>query len=220
MSGGKSGFSHYKASGPNSMLILSSPDMPGYEGRFISEVAAELGVDGFEAIAYLLEKSRSDIVASMGGFYEEDMRLLMRQPWTMIASDGAPQMTGRASDGFLSAHPRSTGTFPRVLGKYVREEGVLTLEEAVRKATFAVANHLELPERGKVAPGYIADLAIFDPQLISDRSTWKEPDEAPVGIVSVLINGQFALRDGAVTGVAAGAFVRRAEPAVQLRSGR
>jgi N-acyl-D-amino-acid deacylase len=217
LSGSTSGFSHYKASGPDSILVLSSPDLPGYEGRFISEIAAERGVDGFDAVAFLLESSRSDIVASMGGFYEEDMRLLMRRPWAMIASDGFVRMAGSGGAKYLSSHPRSTGTFPRVLGKYVREEGVLTLEEAVRKATSAPAEFLKLPERGKIIAGHAADLTIFDPQSISDRSTWKEPDAPPVGIEAVLVNGQFALRDGKLTGMAAGHFVRRGAPSLQLK---
>jgi N-acyl-D-amino-acid deacylase len=216
LSGGRSGFSQYNASGPDSILVLSCPDLPAYEGRFISDIAAERGVDGFDVIAFLLERTHADIVVSLGGFYEEDMRSLMVRPWVMIASDGVVGAVGHALD-FSSDHPRATGTFTRVLGKYVREEHVLTLEEAVRKATSAPADFLGLPERGKIAPGYIADLTLFDPGKVSDRSTWKEPREFAVGIDSVLVNGRFALRHGVLTGVAAGAFVRRAAPAVVLK---
>lgn len=217
LSGGVSGFSHFKASGPESILVLSSPDSPGYEGRFISEVAAERGVDGFDAVADLLASSRSNIIASMGGFYEEDMRLLMRRPWAMIASDGFVHLEGFPAAKYSSGHPRTTGTFPRLLGKYVREEHVLTIEEAVRKATSATAQFLDLPERGKIVAGYIADVTIFDPQTIADRSTWKDPDAPPVGVEAVLVSGQFALRDGKMTGVAAGQFVRRGATSLPLK---
>jgi N-acyl-D-amino-acid deacylase len=216
LSGGRSGFSQYKASGPGSILVLSCPDLPAYEGRFITDIAAERGVDGFEAIVFLLENTRADIVVSLGGFYEEDMRRLMIKPWAMFASDGAVSGSNDSAGGFSSDHPRATGTFARVLGKYVREERVLTLEEAVRKATSAPADFLKLEKRGRISPGSIADLAIFDPRVICDRSTWKEPHAPPVGVVSVLVNGRFALRDGALTGIAAGQFVRRAAPAVVL----
>jgi N-acyl-D-aspartate/D-glutamate deacylase len=135
----------------------------------------------------------------------------------MIASDGGVAIPGSSADEkFSSDHPRSTGTFPRVLGKYVREQRILTIEQAVRKATSAPADFLKLPQRGRIMPGYTADLTIFDPQLIGDRSTWKRPRALAVGVVSVLVNGQFGLRDGVLTGIAAGRFVRRAEPALPL----
>jgi N-acyl-D-amino-acid deacylase len=144
------------------------------------------------------------------------MRLLMVQPWTMIASDGTVHLPGTSGQEFLSPHPRSTGTFPRLLGKYVREERVLTIEDAVRKATSAPADYLKLSRRGRIAPGYIADVTIFDPERIADQSTWKEPGKPSVGIVSVLVNGKFALRDGTPTGIATGQFVRREAASLPL----
>lgn len=220
VSGGSSGFSQYRASGPQSLLVLSSPDLPSYEGRFISEIATEQGVDGVDAIATLLEHSNADIVVSLGGFYEEDMRLLMRRPWAMIASDGFVPAAEIKSSLYRSAHPRTTGTFPRLFGKYVRDERVVTLEEAVRKATSAPAQFLELHERGQIVAGHFADLTVFDPRSIGDRSTWKEPHEPPTGIVAVLVNGRFAIRDSKLTGVAAGHFVRRAEASLPLKQTR
>jgi N-acyl-D-aspartate/D-glutamate deacylase len=221
VSGGESGFSQYKASGPNSILVLSSPDLPAYENKFISEVAAERGVDGFEAVAYLLENSKADVVVSLGGFYEEDMRMLTTRPWVMIASDGDVPRIGPAanlSESFRSLHPRATGAFPRVLGKYVREEKLLEIEDAVRRMTSAPAQFLNLPQRGKLAPGHAADLVIFDPKTIADRSTWKEPNLAPVGIATVIVNGELALDDGKLTDAAAGRFVRHDAPALPLSS--
>jgi N-acyl-D-amino-acid deacylase len=219
-SGGPSGFSQYKASGPNSILILSCPDLPQYEGHFISDVAAKLGTDGFDAVAFLLENTHIDTVVSLGGFYEEDMQRLMVRPWVMIASDGVVGGSGGPADGrFLSDHPRATGTFPRVLGRYVREAGLLTLEDAIRKATSAPAEFLRLPGRGRISPGYAADLTIIDPNLIEDRSTWKDPSRLAVGVIAVLVNGRFALDEERLTGIAAGRFLRPGETAVTIKAG-
>lgn len=221
LSGGASGFSQYKASGPDSILILSCPDIPAYEGRFLSDIAAERNIDSFDAVVYLLEHTRSDSVVSLGGFYEEDMRRLIIKPWVMIASDGIVGTSWEPENGrFLSDHPRTRGTFPRVLGRYVREDKLLTLEDAVRKATFAPASFLRFSSRGRIAPGYAADITIFDPKRIIDRSTWKEPDQLAVGVDYVLVNGQFAIRASKLTGIAAGRFVRPAAPAVPLSAGR
>lgn len=218
--GGSSGFSQYKASGPDSILILSCPDMPAYEGRFLSDIAAERNVDSFDAAVYLLEHARSDTVVSLGGFYEEDMRRLMVQPWVMTASDGIVGSAWEPENArFLSDHPRARGTFPRVLGRYVREERLLTLEDAVRKATSAPASFLRFSSRGRIAPGYSADITIFDPRRIIDRSTWKDPDKLAAGVVYVLVNGQFVIRASKLTGTAAGRFVRPVEPAVLLSPG-
>jgi len=156
-------------------------------------------------------------VVSLGGFYEEDMRRLMVKPWVMIASDGIVGNAWEPENArFLSDHPRARGTFPRVFGRYVREYKLLTLEDAVRKATSAPAGFLRFSSLGRIAPGYAADITIFDPQRISDRSTWKEPDKLAVGVDYVLVNGQFAIRASKLTGVAAGRFVRPLRAAASL----
>lgn len=221
LTGGVSGFSQYKASGPDSILILSCPDMPAYQGRFLSDIAAERNIDSFDAVVYLLEHTQSDTVVSLGGFYEEDMRRLMVRPWVMIASDGIVGASWVPENGrFLSDHPRARGTFPRVLGRYVRDDKLLTLENAVRKATSAPASFLRFSSRGRIAPGYAADITVFDPKRINDRATWKEPDQLAVGVDYVLVNGQFAIRASKLTGIAAGRFVRPVEPAAPPSAGR
>jgi N-acyl-D-aspartate/D-glutamate deacylase len=207
ITGGPSGFSQYKASSPDSLLVLVCPGCEALEGKFISEIAAQRNTNGIDAIADLLVNTPGDIVVSAGGFYEESVRAIMRQPWTMISSDGAPE--GHRMRPFGSEHPRSTGAFPRVLGVYVREQKVLTLEDAVRKMTSATADFLGLNGRGRLKAGAAADVVIFDAQKIKDRSTWKDPGAAPVGVIDVIVNGTPVMKDGVMTGKAPGQYLHR-----------
>ncbi|MFC2953851.1 amidohydrolase family protein [Marinicaulis aureus] len=204
VTGGADGFSHYKASGASSLYILDCPGCEQYEMRFISEVAADENIDGFEAVAELLMEAQGDVIISVGGFYEEDMVDLLKQPWAMVASDAYPKF-----DEASVVHPRAFGTFPRIFGKYVREDGVLSLGEAVRKMTSAPADFTGLKERGRIEEGAYADLCVFDADAIADRSTWAEPMLMPVGVEHVLVNGAFAIRDGEATGDPHGVIVKR-----------
>ncbi len=106
-------------------------------------------------------------------------------------------------------HPRNFGTFPRVLGKYVREEKVIPLEEAIRKMTSLPAAALNLPDRGSIAPGKWADLVIFDPATVADRATFEQPFQYPVGIDTVIVNGQVVLDEGTHTNARPGKVLRR-----------
>jgi N-acyl-D-aspartate/D-glutamate deacylase len=205
ITGGASGFSGYKASGPDSLLILVCPGCERYEGKFVSEAAAEKQVDGFDAIVALLFSTHSDIVVSAGGFFEEDVQRLMKKSWVMIASDGAIP----GADPSAGVHPRFTGTFPRVLGHYVRELHLLTLEDAIRKMTSAPADFLGLQGRGRLAAGASADIVVFDAALIIDRSTWKNPAVPSIGVLDVIVDGVPVLKDGAMTGKAPGRFLKR-----------
>jgi N-acyl-D-aspartate/D-glutamate deacylase len=203
LTGGADGFSLYKSSGPSSLLILVCPGCEAYEGKFVSDVAAEKRVDGFDAVASLLLDSSQDIIVSMGGFFEEAVETLMKQPWTMIASDGGIAVAGD------TPHPRYTGTFPRVLGHYVRELHVLTLEDAVRKMTTLPAEFLGLQGRGRLVVGAAADIVVFDPDHIADHSTWKNPTRPASGISDVIVNGVPVLRSGTMTGRAPGQYLQR-----------
>ncbi len=130
---------------------------------------------------------------------EEDLRRIMRFPYTMIASDGAIQEPGKGVP-----HPRSYGTFPRVLGRYVREWKVLSLEEAVRKMTGLPASRLGLKDRGLIREGMKADVVVFSPERVRDTATWLEPHQYPVGVEHVLVNGQLVLHRGRMTGARPG----------------
>ncbi|MHB1328479.1 MAG: amidohydrolase family protein [Gemmatimonadales bacterium] len=135
---------------------------------------------------------------------EADVRRIMAHPETMIASDGRITALG---DGV--PHPRNYGTFPRVLGRYVREEKVLTLEQAVHKMSGKPAARLGLRDYGCVRSGCVADLALFDPATVSDPATFTDPHHYPVGIPWVLVNGQPVIANGQLTEARPGRVVRR-----------
>jgi dihydroorotase/N-acyl-D-amino-acid deacylase len=132
-------------------------------------------------------------------FDEGDVQTLMASEHGMIGSDGSLVHFGEASP-----HPRGYGTFPRVLGRYVRELGVITLEEAVRRMTSAPAQRLGFSGRGRVAPGFVADLTVFDPETVIDRATFADPHRYPVGIRDVFVQGVAVVRNGEVTGAKPG----------------
>ena len=117
---------------------------------------------------------------------DDDMRAFYRQPWVMVASDG----------GIGMRHPRGAGTFPRVLGRYVRDERWLTLPEAIRKMTSAPAERLKLARRGLIAAGAVADIVLFNPKTIVDRSTFGEPGILPIGIEKVFVGGELVWDGG------------------------
>ncbi len=199
------GFAWLKATGYTSMRITSSPDYPELVGAYLSEIAERRGQDPFDAVAELVIGSSQPVNLTLGAIKEHDVRRLMRQPWNMIASDGAFADGSDASAG----HPRGAGTFPRLLGHYARDEGVLSLEEAVRKITSLPADFHGIEDRGRLAAGMRADIAIFDPATIIDRSDWDHPQRFSEGVVHVLVNGVPVLRDGEMTGAAPGEVVRR-----------
>ena len=126
----------------------------------------------------------------------------IRHPSIMIGTDGLP-------NGDMP-HPRTYGTFARILGRYVREEHVLDLPEAVRKMTALPAQRLGLKDRGRLQPGFAADLVAFDPETVADRATYLDPIQPPAGIYHVWVNGVLAVRDGRPTGARAGHALRRA----------
>lgn len=134
---------------------------------------------------------------------EADVERIMRYPFTMIASDGGVQVFGEAAP-----HPRSYGTFARVLGVYVRERRVLTLEDAVRRMTSLPAARLKLFDRGLIRPGMKADIAVFDPGTVKDKSEFEKPHQYAEGVRHVLVNGKAVLADGKMTGVLSGAVLR------------
>ncbi len=199
------GFAWLKATGYTSMRITSSPDYPELVGLYLSEIARQRGQDPFDTVAELIIGSSHPVNLTLGAIKEHDVRRLMVQPWNMIASDGA---YADGSDGF-AGHPRSAGTFPRLIGHYARDEGVLSLQEAVRKVTSLPADFHGIDDRGRLAVGMRADIAIFDPATIIDRSDWDYPQRFAEGVIHVLVNGVPVLRDGEMTGEAPGEVVKR-----------
>jgi dihydroorotase/N-acyl-D-amino-acid deacylase len=177
-------------------------------GRTLADLLAERGTASTpDAVADLI----LELVAAGGcgaifhSFDEGDVEQLLRSDLGMIGSDGSLVPFGEGSP-----HPRAYGTFPRVLGRYVRERGVLTLEEGVRRMTSAPAARLGLTDRGRVAVGAVADLTVFDPNTVSDQATFEDPHRYPVGIPLVFVGGEAVVRDGVVTGLRPGKVLRGA----------
>ena len=198
------GFSWIKATGYSSKRIVHCSEFPELVGKYPSELAAEEGMKPFEKIVQLLIDAEKPILITLGAIQETDVRELLVQSWNMIASDGAfVDPESRQALG----HPRSTGTFPRVLGHYVRELELLSLEEAIRKMTSLPADFLRLPKRGRIRKGMAADVVVFDPDKIQATSTWTNPNSMAIGVRDLLVNGEFVLRDSRLTNTASGRYL-------------
>ena len=197
------GFSWIKAVGYGSMRIVVSRDDPALVGENLKLLAEKRNIDPFDLVAELTLEHRDGVLLA-GAIEESEVRTLLVQPWNMVASDG---FYIEPDSKYTSGHPRSTGTFPRVLGHYARDLGLLSLEEAVRKMTSLPAEHLGLTGRGRIEIGAIADLAVFDPKTVIDKSTWTDPNALSEGIVHVLVNGKFAIRNSELCDAMHGVFV-------------
>ena len=174
---------------------VSNDDDKSAEGQRLGSYAKSLGRDPYDVADGLLTRSRGGV--GMVGFAmsEKNVARFLAHPLSMVCSDGGAYATeGPARDGH--PHPRALGTFPRVLGKYVREEKVLTLPQAIHKMTAAPAARLKLADRGRLKTDFAADVVIFDPDTVIDRATYAEPYQYPEGISVVIVNGQVALRRG------------------------
>ena len=172
------------------------------EGRTLAEIAAARGADPVEAALAIVGGGGAGIVSF--NMDDKDIERLMLQPWTMTASDGA---LGRAGVGV--PHPRGNGAFSRKLRKYVVEDQVMDLASAVRSMTSLPATVYRLPDRGWLRPGAHADLVVFDLGRVRDRATYADPHQLAEGMIHVLVNGQFAIRNGAFTEALAGEVLRR-----------
>ncbi|MFO8175060.1 MAG: D-aminoacylase [Longimicrobiales bacterium] len=179
---------------------------PSIEGRLLSEVAAERGMEPLDLAIELLKMGGPAIVSF--NMHEKDIATFMSQPWTMTSSDGdlVPWMEG-------VPHPRSYGSFPRKIRHYVLEEGVLDLAAAIRSMTSLPAQVYRIPDRGLLREGMAADVVVFDLATLRDHATFTEPHQLSEGMVHVFVNGQAAVRDREFTGVLAGKVLRKALPA-------
>ena len=178
-------------------MIANCPFDASLAGKNLAELTRAGGLEPtFEnaaetAIALQTKGACSAVYHAIG---EDDVVRILRSPFTMIASDGEIPVFGRAAP-----HPRSYGTFARVLGVYVREQHVLTLEEAVRRMSGYPAQRLKIWDRGLLRPGMKADLVVFDPTRIADRATFDQPHQYSVGVRDVMVNGRLVLRQEKVT---------------------
>jgi N-acyl-D-amino-acid deacylase len=167
----------------------------GAEGQRLGAYAKSLGADAYELTVAMLQRNQANV--GMVGFAmsEENLERILSHPLGMVCSDGGAFATsGSARRGH--PHPRSLGTFPRVIARYVRERKALTLPQAIHKMTALPASRIGLRDRGRLAAGLVADLVVFDPARIADRATFDAPFQYPDGIAAVVVNGTVTLRDG------------------------
>ena len=197
--------------GPAAIRLVRYTPEPAVSGKTLEQIAAAWRVTPVEAYMRIVRATAAEIEPGSPAMEEiiatsmseDDVRWFLAQPAIMFCSDG--ELHG--------AHPRGAGTFPRILGHYVREQQVLTLPAAIHRMTQLPAQRLGLPDRGQVSPGFIADLVVFDPATIIDRSTIEHPEAAPAGIPAVMVAGEWVIDDGQPTGRHPGRVLRPAKAA-------
>jgi N-acyl-D-amino-acid deacylase len=195
--------------GPAGVLISAvvNRELESMQGKRISQIAAEQKKDPLDAVFDLLLADNGQVSAIYFMMSEDDMRAAMRAPFVNFCTDSG----ARATDGPLAgskSHPRGWGSYPRILGRYVREEKLLTLEKAIHKMTGGPAARVGIRDRGLLKAGLFADIAVFDPLRVIDRATFEMPNQHPDGIEYVLVNGQIAVDRGQRTPVLAGQVIR------------
>jgi N-acyl-D-aspartate/D-glutamate deacylase len=200
-------YNHYLATGDGwaGMILVSMRQERNrpFQGKRMSELIEARGGDPVDVLFDLLIEENGSVPTVFFHHSEPDMQLVMKQPWTSIGSDGSA-VNPDGPTGRSHPHPRYYGTFPRVLGRYVRELKVLTLPEAVKKMTSMNADKIGISDRGRLREGLWADVTIFDPERVIDRATFENPHQFPVGIPYVIVNGQVTIDNERHTGALAG----------------
>lgn len=192
---------------PDKIMVVgfTKPAFRKYEGKRLSEIAQDMGRSWQDAIidVLLAGDSPGRVTFSMD---EANVAMQLQKPWVMIGTDAEAWNPADSLHGLT--HPRAYGSYPRILGRYVREQHLLTLEDAVRKMTSLPAGRLGLRERGQLHAGFFADVVVLDPKTVMDRATYDKPHQLSVGIRDVFVNGVAVVSDGAVTGAKPGRAVR------------
>ena len=183
--------------GASHVTITACRAHPSYAGKNLEDIAKAEGVTPVALFSKIVKDGGADVIGH--SMKTEDVEIFYKQPWVMVASDG----------GIASDHPRGAGTFPRVLGRFVRERRLITLEEAIRKMTSLPASRMKLSDRGRIAPGMKADLVLFDPKTVIDRSTFEDPRRLSEGIELVVVNGEAVWSGGKPTGAHPGRALKR-----------
>ena len=190
-----------------SKILIPSSANPAHIGRNVTEMAREAGKSDYEWVYDALLETDGNIAVVLFQISEENVKMQMQHPSMMFGTDGfGLPFSGPLAVGAI--HPRSFGTFPRVLGKYVRQEKVLKLEEAIYKMCGQPAKKLRLKERGLLKKGYKADVVIFNPDTVIDKADFNSPFQPPLGIEYVLVNGQIAVNKGVRTQVISGEVIK------------
>ena len=193
--------------GWDNVMIASCPRRPDVERRRLSDLAAARAMDAFDVLVELLGADDGQAHVIMFQLDERDLREALVHPRVMIGSDGSSLAPyGELGEGHH--HPRNYGTFPRVLGRYVRDQRLLSLPQAIHKMTGLPARRLGLRDRGVIQVGAKADIVVLDPRTVADAATYEEPHHYPLGVEHVLVNGRFVVRDGQHTGSLPGKLLR------------
>jgi len=202
-------YNHYTAVGNDwsriQIVSVAHPEYRKYVGKRVSEMIADKKKPWLDVLFQALIDNHGAIPALYYHHTEEDMRNALKMPFVSIGTDGSAMKAEEGSGG--NPHPRSFGTFARLMGKYVRDEKLLTLEDAVRKASWANARKAHLSDRGLLAPGKWADVTVFDPATIADKATYEKPYQYAVGVQYVLVNGKLVIDGGRHTGARPGAIL-------------
>ncbi len=204
-------YNHYLAVGSDwsRMLLVSmnDPKNKPFVGKRMSELIAARGGDPVEVLFDVLLEENGSVSTVYFHHEEGDMLYALKQPYTSVGSDGSA-ISPEGPSGDKNPHPRWYGTFPRVLGRYVREQKALTLEQAVRKMTSMNAEKISILDRGYLREGYRADVTLFNPETVIDKATFEKPHQYPEGIPYVIVNGELVLDNGRHTGALPGKVVR------------
>jgi N-acyl-D-amino-acid deacylase len=192
----------------DNVRVAISPHQPAYAGRTIGDIARSSGSDPIDAVCDYLIADRGHTRVLITSMAEDDVQTILRSPTMLVGSDGT-SLAPYGITGQGKPHPRFYGTFARVLGRYVRELGLLSLPQAIYKMTGGAAAALGLRHRGLLREGYWADITLFDPQQITDRATYDDPHQYAAGISAVLVNGTVVIDAGEHTGALPGRVLRR-----------
>ncbi len=194
---------------PETILLVGfrSQELRKYIGKYLTEVAAEWGRSPEETLVDLILQDQSRIQVVYFSMSEENIKKKLALPWVSFCSD-AGSYTNEGVFIKQSTHPRAYGSFIRVLGKFSRDEGVIALEEGIRKLTSLPADNLKLQKRGRLAVGHYADIVVFDPDKVTDKATFTDPHQYAEGMLHVFVNGEQVLKNGEHTGATPGRFVK------------
>jgi len=201
------GFENSCMDDPSAVMVVgfTRPELKKYEGKRLTEIAQDMKKDWADALIDLNIAEKAQLGEILFRMSEDNVRMQLKAPWIKWGTDAGADDPATAK---VMVHPRTYGNFTRLLSKYVRDEHVITLEDAVRKATSAVATRLSIPDRGLLKEGMKADILVFDANTITDHATFEKPHQLSTGISTMLVNGVEVIRDGAHTGAKPGQVVR------------
>jgi N-acyl-D-amino-acid deacylase len=203
------GFENSCMDAPEDVMVVgfTRPELKQYEGKRLTEIAKAMGKDWPDALIDLNIAEKAQLGEILFRMSEDNVRMQLKAPWIKWGTDAGADDPATAK---VMVHPRTYGNFTRLLSKYVRDEHVITLEDAVRKASSAVATRLMIADRGLIKEGMKADILVFDPATVTDHATFEKPHQLSSGITTVLVNGIEVIHDGAHTGAKPGQVVRGA----------